>query len=149
MNAIVPAYDYGAEGIQFEVALTRILGLVAEKLGVEVVPLAACVGRVSAAPQQARLELPGFDQSAMDGYAVCHADLQPGACLAVAGRTAAGEAPGRLDPNSAHRTSLPGRPYLPVPTRSSRKKTSAKRTPVCGSEQCLRFVAGAGVRPPP
>jgi molybdopterin biosynthesis enzyme len=70
VNAIVPAFDCRSEGIQFEAALTCILGLVAEKLGVEVVPLAACVARVIAAPRQARLELPGFAQFAMDGYAV-------------------------------------------------------------------------------
>lgn len=112
MNAIVPAFCCTTEGIPFDVALARVLGLGAEKLGVEDVPLVACVGRVIAAPLKARLDLPGFVQSAMDGYAVCCADLMPGACLEVTGRTAAGEAPGRLDRNSAHRI-LTGAP-VPV-----------------------------------
>ncbi len=109
MNAIVPAFGCATEGIPFNVALARVLGLVTEKLGTEDVPLAACVGRIIAAPFDARLNLPGFDQSAMDGYAVCCANLMPGACLEMTGRTAAGEAPGRLAPNSAHRT-LTGAP---------------------------------------
>lgn len=112
MNAIVPAFGCAAEGIPFDIALASVLGLVAEKLGIEDVPLAACVGRIIAAPFDARLDLPGFDQSAMDGYAVCCADLMSGACLEMIGRTAAGEAPGLLAPNSAHRI-LTGAP-VPV-----------------------------------
>jgi molybdopterin molybdotransferase len=103
MNAITPAFGCLAGGIPFDVALDRVLGLVAETLGVEDVPLAECVGRVIAAPFEARLDLPGFDQSAMDGYAVRCADLAPGNRVAVFGRTAAGETPGRLGPSGMHR----------------------------------------------
>ena len=39
----------------------------------------------------------------MDGYAVCSADVMPGMALPVTGRTAAGEAPGRLSAGGAHR----------------------------------------------
>jgi molybdopterin molybdotransferase len=112
VNAIAPAYGCEGDGIQFDVAVTRVLGLVAERVGVEEVPLTACAGRVIAAPWEARLGLPRFDQSAMDGYAVCRADLRPSSWLAITGRTAAGEAPGCLHPNSAHRI-LTGAP-LPL-----------------------------------
>jgi molybdopterin molybdotransferase len=114
MNAIVSAFGCATEGVPFNIASARVLGLVAEKLGIEDVPLAACVGRIIAAPFDARLDLPSFDQSAMDGYAVCCADLRSGAGLRVTGRTAAGEAPGRQAPNSAHRI-LTGAP-VPVGT---------------------------------
>jgi molybdopterin molybdotransferase len=67
------------------------------------VALAQCAGRVIAAPLDARLDLPGFDRSAMDGYAVSCADLIAGAWLLAIGRTAAGDAPGRLCSNTAHR----------------------------------------------
>ena len=70
MNVIVAAFGCSAEGIPFDVALARVLGHAAEELGVEDVPLAACAGRVIAAPFVARLDLLGFDQSAMDDYAV-------------------------------------------------------------------------------
>ena len=43
MNVIVPTFGCAAVGIPFDVALGRVLGLVAEKPGVEDVPLAACV----------------------------------------------------------------------------------------------------------
>ncbi|MDA8248280.1 MAG: hypothetical protein M0Z28_03810 [Rhodospirillales bacterium] len=70
MNTTAPAFGCGADRIQFDVASTRILGLVAEKLGVEEVPLVARVGRVIAASWGARSELSGFDQSRMDAYVV-------------------------------------------------------------------------------
>lgn len=60
MNAIVAAFDCTTVGIPFEVAFACVLGHVAEKLGVEDVSLAACVGRVIAAPFKARFDLPGF-----------------------------------------------------------------------------------------
>lgn len=62
-----------------------------------------CAERVVAAPFMARSDLPRFDQSAMDGYAVRCDDLTPGAWLPVTGRAVAGDAPGRLDPGGAHR----------------------------------------------
>ena len=39
----------------------------------------------------------------MDGYAVCSADVMIGMATPVTGRTAAGEAPGRLSTGRAHR----------------------------------------------
>jgi molybdopterin molybdotransferase len=62
----------------------------------ETVPLAVARGRVVAADIIAPLDLPPFDNSAVDGYAVRHADLdaKSGTKLAVAGRLTAGRAPG-------------------------------------------------------
>ncbi|MDJ0390645.1 molybdopterin molybdotransferase MoeA [Roseomonas sp. E05] len=103
MNAISPGFACAAGGMPFEAAQARVLALVPQPLAVETVSLEECVGRATAAPVAARLCLPGFDQSAMDGYAVASAGLTPGAWLPVTGRTAAGEAPGRLVPGGAHR----------------------------------------------
>lgn len=44
-------------------------------LATESVPLPAALGRVLAAPAQARTDLPAFTQSALDGYALAHASL--------------------------------------------------------------------------
>jgi molybdopterin molybdotransferase len=127
MNAIAPGFGFSAEGIPFDIALARVLGHAAEELGVEDVPLAACAGRVIAAPFVARLDLPGFDQSAMDGYAVRCADLTAGAYLAVTGRTAAGEeAPGHLASNGLHRI-LTGAPCLSAPMPLSLGRASVNR----------------------
>lgn len=82
-----------------------VLALVAT-LPAERVPVGAALGRVLAEPVRARVDLPGFDNSAMDGYAVRAADLDGAAddtpvTLAVDGDVAAGDtrrhvlAPGR------------------------------------------------------
>jgi molybdopterin molybdotransferase len=57
-------------------------------LNAEMVPVAAAAGRVLAEPAAARVDLPPFPSSAMDGYAVRSADT-PGR-LRVTGRIAAG-----------------------------------------------------------
>lgn len=59
-------------------------------LPVQTLPLAQALNRVTAEALRARCDLPPFDQSAMDGYALCAADAaQPGACLPLAGTIAA------------------------------------------------------------
>ena len=59
----------------------------------EVVTLDQALGRVMAAPEPARVNLPPFDNAAMDGYALRVSDLAgPGPwTLGVAGRTIAGD----------------------------------------------------------
>lgn len=103
MNAIVPAFGCTSGNLAFEDALDRVLGLADGRLPVERVAVADCIGRVLAEPVTARLDLPGFDQSAMDGYAVRSAALIPGAMVPMTGRTTAGEAPGHLLPGGTHR----------------------------------------------
>jgi molybdopterin molybdotransferase len=103
MNAIAPAFGCATGGMPFEDALERVLRLVSAPLAFESIPLAFCVGRVLAAPFEAHLHLPGFEQSAMDGYAVCSTDVMSGMAIPVTGRTAAGEPPGRLSAGGAHR----------------------------------------------
>jgi molybdopterin molybdotransferase len=57
----------------------------------EQVPLAEAAGRVAAAPAVSAVDLPPFDRSAMDGYAVRAADTAAGVPLTLAGGVAAGE----------------------------------------------------------
>jgi molybdopterin molybdotransferase len=59
---------------------------------IEDVPLAAADGRVLVADVIAVIDLPPFDNSAVDGYAVCHADVDPsgGTQLEVTNRLTAG-----------------------------------------------------------
>ncbi|MEM1038511.1 MAG: gephyrin-like molybdotransferase Glp [Pseudomonadota bacterium] len=73
-------------------ALTRILADISP-LPAETVPLAYAHGRVLAAPLKALRTQPPFAASAMDGYAVRHADLRGvGTMLNQAGEAAAGHA---------------------------------------------------------
>jgi molybdopterin molybdotransferase len=75
-------------------------------LGPERVPLAEAAGRVAAEPALSAVDLPPFDRSAMDGYAVRSADTAPGVPLRLVGGVAAGEvASVELEPGTAARLS--------------------------------------------
>ncbi|MES0826840.1 gephyrin-like molybdotransferase Glp [Ruegeria sp. SCP11] len=74
-------------------ALTRGLS-VADPIGeTETVPLIDAIGRVLAEDCTSKVDMPAFDNSAMDGYAVRTADLGKGPLfdLSVGGRIAAGD----------------------------------------------------------
>ncbi len=82
--------------------------------GIEAVPLAEADGRVLAAPVVAELDLPGFNSSAVDGYAVRFADLSEGeSVLPVAGRVAAGQAGPVASPRGAALRIFTGAPLPP------------------------------------
>src|SRR5208283_3809235 len=73
--------------------MERLIGeRVAPVAGTERVELHAARGRVTAADVKAPVDLPPFDNSAVDGYAVHHADLQRDGDtrLAITGRLTAG-----------------------------------------------------------
>jgi molybdopterin molybdotransferase len=73
--------------------MERLIGeRVAPVSETERVPLRGARGRVAAADVKAPLDLPPFDNSAVDGYAVRHADLSADgdSKLAIAGRLTAG-----------------------------------------------------------
>ncbi|HEX4354511.1 MAG TPA: molybdopterin molybdenumtransferase MoeA, partial [Polyangiales bacterium] len=73
-------------------------------LEAESVPLLSALGRVLVADLFARIELPEFDNSAMDGYAVRHADLVVGRSLPIAQEIRAGDgSPAALAPGYAAR----------------------------------------------
>jgi molybdopterin molybdotransferase len=85
--------------LTLEEAQERVLGL-ARPLSAEPVPITAAAGRVAAEDARARVDLPPFASSAMDGFAVRAADL-PGT-LRISGESAAGRPfARRLEPGSA------------------------------------------------
>ena len=91
----------------------------------ERVPLIGVRGRVVARDVEAPVNLPPFDNSAVDGYAVRHADLQPDSetTLSVSGRLTAG-ARTRLALNpGTPSASSPARPCPKVQTRFSCRRT--------------------------
>ncbi len=74
-------------------ALDRLLSAAKPTQRTEKVPLHEADGRVLAEDIAARLTQPPFDNSAMDGYAVRHADIaELGSILKVVGTSAAGHA---------------------------------------------------------
>ncbi len=86
-------------------ALDLLLAHAAAPDAQECVPTDQALGRVLARPLVSAIDVPGWDNSAMDGYALCCADLLPSGAtrLRVAQRIPAG-APGRpLEPGTAAR----------------------------------------------
>ncbi|MCG4453085.1 molybdopterin molybdotransferase MoeA [Pseudomonas sp. MMS21-TM103] len=74
-------------------AIAELLARAPTPPPVERVALGQALGRVLAEPLHAPFEVPAWDNSAMDGYALRAADLPAaGGCLPLAGRIAAGDA---------------------------------------------------------
>src|ERR1700730_9600401 len=78
-------------------ALAEIEARISPVVGTETVPLTAAAGRILARDVIATMNLPPHANSAVDGYAVAHADLLPDqeTILPVTGRAAAGHPLGR------------------------------------------------------
>jgi molybdopterin molybdotransferase len=77
----------------------RVLLAAARRMPSEQVPVAAAVGRVLAADVAAPIDLPPWDNSALDGYALRAAEASEG--LPVAGAVSAGDDPPPLAPGHA------------------------------------------------
>ncbi len=90
------AFAFGGELMRIEEGLALVAERVPAVAECERVALHAADGRVLAGDLAAPIDLPAFDNSAVDGYAVAHAALVPGGetILPVAGRIAAGHGAG-------------------------------------------------------
>jgi len=112
------AEPFGPEGLPLEQARDRILAALQPLGGSEALPLAACLGRVSAAAVLAREAVPGFRASMMDGYAIAGEALPAtGSRWCLVGCSAPGAPYGSsLDPGEAIRI-LTG---APVPEGSGK-----------------------------
>ena len=87
----------------FDTAQRHFAGAFAPPPAAVSIPVAQAAGHVLATPLAAVLDQPSADQSAMDGYALRHADLAHGEPLRVAQRCYAGDAPAPLAPRTAAR----------------------------------------------
>ncbi len=87
------AFAFGGEMLSVEDALTLMAARVPPIAETERVAIADADGRVLARSLLAPIDLPPFDNSAVDGYAVAHGDLDPDGVtvLPVVGRIAAGQ----------------------------------------------------------
>ncbi len=107
--------DCGCSGdslMPIEQAIAQMLEHLPPALSTESVELGAGMGRVLAETLYSPIDVPAWDNSAMDGYALRASDWQPGQALPLAGRVAAGEAAGALAAGHAVRI-LTGAP-LPL-----------------------------------
>src|SRR5699024_301304 len=113
--------------------------LLAPVRGVEVVPLDGhAVGRVAVTGQRSRVDVPGLDNSQMDGFALAATDLAgtgEAVTLPLGPTIAAGDAPGTLAPGTA-RPIMTGAPIpagagLVVPVEES---AAGRFDPACGED---------------
>ena len=87
-----------------EQALDRLLKSAHPLTGTETVPILEANGRILAAPQISKINVPGADNSSMDGYAVRAADCAGGGVtLPVSQRIPAGQVGRPLEPGTAAR----------------------------------------------
>jgi molybdopterin molybdotransferase len=90
--------------IPLDKALTFLLEDAQENVANIDVPLSEALGGVLAAGQHAAINVPDFDNSAMDGYAVCTSDLdKPGCRLPLSQTIAAGHPGTALEKGTAAR----------------------------------------------
>jgi molybdopterin molybdotransferase len=91
--------------LRFSEALARIIALGSPPLPSIAAPLDECDGRVIGEDLVAPADLPGFDYSSMDGYALRAHDLagEPPYRIDVRGESRTGAVPGALAPNTAMR----------------------------------------------
>lgn len=88
----------------YDEALDLLLGYARASTGTETLPLAQALGRVLAESVTSRIDVPGWNNSAMDGYAVNSSDLHEcGDSLPVSQRIPAGCAAEPLQPATAAR----------------------------------------------
>src|SRR5215831_1839234 len=85
-------FAFGGALLTVSSALAEIEARAAPVVETETVALTAAAGRILARDVIATMNLPPHDNSAVDGYAVAHADLIPGrdTVMPVTGRAAAG-----------------------------------------------------------
>jgi molybdopterin molybdotransferase len=90
-------FAFGGVLLSVEAALGRIEERVVPVVEEEAVPVNDACGRILSRDLGAGMDLPPYDNSAVDGYAVAHADLQSDreTVLPVGGRAAAGHPLGR------------------------------------------------------
>ncbi|ELY4219600.1 molybdopterin molybdotransferase MoeA [Cronobacter sakazakii] len=77
--------------MSLETALEEMLSRIIPLNETQTLPLLKSMGRVTARAVTSPLDVPGFDNAAMDGYAVRLADVASGAWLPVAGKAFAGQ----------------------------------------------------------
>lgn len=84
---------------------TFLLGQARPVADMEIVPIEGALGRVLALPQVSPIDVPGHDNSAMDGYAVRSQDIAPDGLteLAISQRITAGNTGGALAAGQAAR----------------------------------------------
>ena len=93
LRDITTADDYDPNSMPVDQARTYIRTILTPVTAVEQLPIRSALGRILATDVISTIDVPGHDNSAMDGYAVRHADLKAEAdvTLTLAGTSFAGK----------------------------------------------------------
>lgn len=83
--------EHTAGLISLETALEKMLSSISAVTDTQTLALLQAAGRITASPVISPIDVPGFDNSAMDGYAVRMEDIESGAVLPIAGKAFAGQ----------------------------------------------------------
>lgn len=89
--------------LSFDEAQSELLSLASPVSEVEWINTLDADGRVLAQDQTSTMDVPPVDNTQMDGYALCCADLQEGRTFEVSQRIPAGHMPARLEPGTVAR----------------------------------------------
>jgi molybdopterin molybdotransferase len=105
MSATDPCFDTQGGMLSVDQAIGQLLAQAAAISGSEPLHLAAAAGRVLAQDLASPIDVPGFDNSAMDGYALHSRDIATArdAGLPVTARITAGSVGEKLQPGCAAR----------------------------------------------
>jgi molybdopterin molybdotransferase len=136
------AEPFPREGLPLELARQQVLAALRPLGGVERLPLAAALGRVTAEPVRAPEAVPGFRASIMDGYALAGAAVPvAGQTWSLVGRSAPGAPyPQELGEGEAIRI-LTGAPVPEAATRVLPQEL------VAAEEGGIRLLCDAGANP--
>lgn len=106
LRDITSADDYDPNSMPVDQARRHIRSFLTPLTAVEQLPIRSALGRILATDVRSTIDVPGHDNSAMDGYAVRHADLKPDSdiTLELAGTSFAGKPyPWTVQPGQAVR----------------------------------------------
>lgn len=143
------AEPFPREGLPLEEARRRVLAAITPLAGRERLPLARCLGRVSAEPVRAPEAVPGFRASIMDGYAIADAEAPgPGRRWRLVGRSAPGDPYGGVLAEGEAIRILTGAPLPEGAQRVLPQELVSPESPGAGGgAECLRMTGEAGPNP--
>ena len=139
--------EIGSGVLAFDAALAKLLSQARRPVKISQVPLLQAQDRVLAAPVSSSMNVPAFDNSAMDGYALNVADFaKPPSSFVVMQRIAAGQSGQAIEPGEAARifTGAPVPEGTNVVVPQEQTEVRGNRVVVIGQFKAGQHIRRAG-----